>query len=88
MLYIEEMNKIRKEIEEKKDNIITFMEEVRSYSRSVNMDEEITEDYIFEVVTASINDNGYSGVINFKGGEVSVDEIGVMELGLQKILKK
>lgn len=88
MLYIEEMNKIRKEIEEKKDNIITFMEEVRSYSRSVNMDEEITEDYIFEVVTEAINDNGYSGVITFKGGEVGVDGIGVMELCLKKTLKK
>lgn len=87
-MYKELINKEAEKVSKYVENIKEFMKDVREYSGEFRMDEEIMEDYIYEVVYNSIEEAGYSGVIYFKGGEVSVDEVGIMEMALKKALKE
>lgn len=87
-MYRELIDKEAKKVSEYVENIKEFMKDVREHAEEFDMEEEIIEDYIYEVVTVSIDEAGYSGVIYFKGGEVSVDEVGIMETALKKALKE
>lgn len=86
-MYRELIEKEAKRVSEYVENIKEFMKDIREHAGEFEMDEEIREDYIYETVTVSIDEAGYSGVIYFKGGEVSVDEVGIMEMALKKALK-
>lgn len=86
-MYRELIDREAKKVSEYVENIKEFMKDVREHAGEFEMDEEIREDYIYETATIAIDEAGYSGVIYFKEGEVSVDEVGIMEMALKKALK-